>query len=446
MKNAKRLLFSALAALAIVFTANAQGDYRQDPRYGTTPEERQANVLILNYFNDAYAAKNYDAAVQHLRTLLEKAPKATENLYIKGVNIYKQKIAQAQSLEEKNHMVDTLMNLYDLRAANFGDHETRGTAYILANKAHDYAAFKPADRDNIYAMYEAAINAMGSNVDADLMNTYFNALVEDYKQDMVETDMLLNEYDKLNALFESSQDPAVAEGKKVLESLLISSGAANCENLEKLFKPRFAADPNNVELMTKIVALLSRGKCDSPFQLEVAENLYKVQPTPETGLALAAAFEAKGDYQKSLTYWQEAIDRETNPKTKSNYIMRAAGSALGTNNYRQAADFAKEALAIDPENGIAYMILGQSYGASVSSLCSDFARQTAYWLVVDTLVKARNLLSGDAAQVETLNKLISSYSAGFPTNEDCFFRDLNPGSGYTVNCGWISGHTTVRVR
>ncbi|UKI39110.1 MAG: hypothetical protein L6V35_08075 [Alistipes putredinis] len=65
--------------MAAAVSVSAQS-WKEDPRYGNTPEEREENVKILNFFNDAWDAKNYDDANKYLAHLLEKAPKATQNL------------------------------------------------------------------------------------------------------------------------------------------------------------------------------------------------------------------------------------------------------------------------------------------------------------------------------------------------------------------------------
>ena len=68
------------------------------------------------------------------------------------------------------------------------------------------------------------------------------------------------------------------------------------------------------------------------------------------------------------------------------------------------------------------------------------------WLAVDNLSRARQLLPADDPQQAQISSMIANYSANFPKSEETFMRGLNPGDSYTVNCGWISGRTTVRER
>ena len=446
MKNAKKWLLG-LASLAVCAGAYAQ-DYMNDPNYGATPEERQRVALVVNLFRDAYEIKNYDQALQYMYELIEKAPKSTLNIYIRGVNMFKTKYNQAQSREMRNQYADSVMYLYDLRVEHFPAPAppSQGKVELLIAKANDFLVLNPFDRERIRQYFNDAIEATEGK-DAILVNTYFKVLVDDYKSDMVGTDELLNEYERLSGFFADTTDPAMAEGLKTFEALLLSSGAANCDKLEELYKPRYEADPNNVELMNKIVNMLGRTKCTSDFMLLVMENLYKVQPDPQTGVFLASFFEQKQDYEKSLFYWQESINSESDPSIKKEYILGAATSALAANNYRQAVTFARQVLDIDPENGNAYMIIGQAYGAGSANTCSGFDKNAALWLAVDNLQRARGLLSGDAAQTEVLNRMINTLTSGFPTTEECFYMGdgLKTGDSYTVNCGWISGRTTVRT-
>jgi len=296
----------------------------------------------------------------------------------------------------------------------------------------------------VHQYFKEAIDATEGK-DDDLLKRYFATLTNDFKADLVDTDNYISEYERIGELMANA--PNSEEGQTALDELFSQTDAADCEILERINRPKYEASPNDVELMKKIMNMMLRAKCSNDFLLEVAENLYKVEKSPETGIYLATLFESRQDFEKSQYYWEESLNNEPDPGKKADYMMRAAASALSSSNYRQAVSFARSVLNIDPNNGLAYMIIGQSYGLSVGSSCSDsFEKFAAYWIVVDNLQKARSLLSGDQHQVEALTKQINQYSTQFPNSEECFFRSLKNGDSYTVNCGWISGRTTVRER
>jgi tetratricopeptide (TPR) repeat protein len=441
--NAKRLLLSLTVLLAVSRIATAQQQpvipWQENPAYGATLEEREQTARNYSFLREAMDVKNYPYVLELFHTLVAEAPKVSENIYIYAGNVYKSKIALATSMAEKRLNVDSLMYVYDKRLEAF----EKNAAYIRRSKAIDFLTYLPMDHEKVHRYFNEAIDA-SEGKDRDLIERYFVTLTNDFKADLVATDTYIDEYNRLSELMKAFPD--AQEGQAVLDQKFSETDAASCEILEQMNRPKFAENPNDVELMKKIMSMMTRAKCQSDFMLEVAENLYKVEKSPETGVYLAALFENRQDFEKSLYYWEESINNEADPQKKVGYIMRAAASALASNSYRQAATFARQALAIEPNNGTAYLIIAQAYGYSVSSNCSDFSRQAAYWLVVDTFQRARGLLSGDAEQVATVNQQINSYAGQFPTSEECFFHGLKNGDSYTVNCGWISGTTTVRER
>ena len=164
MKNVKFLLSAACA----LFACSALAQDFSDPKYaiwGDTPEERQQNILNSNFLKESFDNKYYDAAAHYLQELLAKCPKASENTFVRGITLYKNKINRAKTLDEKNMFIDSLMLIYDLRNEYFGDHAKRGTAYILDRKAREYLTYKPNDRKGIRETFRAAIEAAGDNAD-----------------------------------------------------------------------------------------------------------------------------------------------------------------------------------------------------------------------------------------------------------------------------------------
>ncbi len=431
----------ALLAVAGLTTLGASAQsYLEDPKWGDNPENRKQNVLEYNYFSEQYNNQNYDQALVYFRNLIKNAPKASQNIYINGANIYKNKIARSTALAEKKLYVDTLMMVYDLRAEHFGDHATRGRGYILQNKAREYLTFNPADRDGVMKYFKEAVDASEGDLDPNFINIYFQELTNDYKNDNIGAEEFMDIYSVLEKYMIASGDEAA---KETFEALFITSGAADCTNLEKMFSSRLAESPDDKETLAKAFGLMANAKCSSDFFFSVGEKYYQLEPSSNTALLLAGGFEEKKDFEKALKYLNEAIASESEPDMKEKLCLRVASSQLGLGNARSAADFAKQAIDINPESGLAYYLLAQAYATGASS-CSDFARSSVYWLVYDTLAKARPLLTDDEDMAKQAETQMATYRGYFPAKEECFFRGLTDGSSYTVSCGWISGTTVVR--
>lgn len=444
MKNVKFLLVAAFSLCAAAAVAQ---DFSspQYAKWGDTPEERERNILNSNFLKESCDNRDYNAAAHYLKELIDNCPSVQESIYQRGANVYKNKIARAKSVAEKNVYIDSLMLMYDLRAKYFGDHPKRGTAYILDQKAREYLTYKPADRAGIREAFRAAIAAGGDNADPETMVAYFSNLCEDYKNtDEVMPEEIIAEYDRLTPYFE--KNPEAAEYKTQFDAAFGLSGAASCENLETLFRGKLEANPGDEALLAQAVSLMARAKCDSDFYLSTAEKYYEVKPSSETALFLAQAFQNKGDYDKAIKYLNESLAVEQDPVERQKLLVRIALVDLVANNITGAAAAARQARDLNPEDGIPYFVLGQCYGISAAA-CQGFAGQAAFWAAYDTMAKAVELLQDDPDYLQTAKTSLAAFRSRFPTSEECFFNELKEGARYTVNCGTAAGiQTTVRAR
>lgn len=447
MKNIKFLLSAAFSLLAAATMAQ---DFSspQFAKWGDTPEERERNILNGNFLKESCDNRDYNAAAHYLKELIDHCPAVQESIYQRGAIVYKNKINRARSLEEKAVYVDSLLLMYDLRAKYFGDHPKRGTAYILDQKAREVLTYKPSDRAAIREAFRAAIEAGGDNTDPETLVAYFSNLCEDYKNtDEVMPDELISEYERLDAIFE--KHPEAAEYRQQVDTFFGLSGAASCENLEKLFKAKLEAAPDDEALLAQAVGLMSRENCDSDFYLAISEKYYAMSPSSNTALMLAQAFQNKGDYAKAIQYLNEALAVEQDNVTRQKLYVRIALVQLVANNLSAAASAAREARSLNPEDGVPYYVLGQCYGLSAAA-DSSFACQAAFWVAYDTMAKAVELLPSNPDSDKYLpsaKAMLTSYRNRFPTSEECFFNELQEGSRYTVTCGTAAGiQTVVRPR
>lgn len=111
----------------------AQQDF-SDPKYavwGDTPQEREQNILNSNFLKESLDNKDYNAAAHYLKESLDNVRRLLQNTFRARITLYKNKIARAKSIAEKNTYTDSLMIVYDLRNEYFGDHPKYGTPYIL---------------------------------------------------------------------------------------------------------------------------------------------------------------------------------------------------------------------------------------------------------------------------------------------------------------------------
>ena len=446
-------IFIGLAFAFVASSVSAQ-DF-SDPQYakwGETPEQRKENILASTFLKEELNNRNYPQATIYLQQLLERCPGASENTYANGIRLYKQKINRARSMAEKNVYVDSLLLLYDIRLEYFGAHPKRGKAYILDRKAREHLTYRESDREGVRSDFEAAIAAqveVNGTADPELVAIYFKNLCDDYTNDVVDAMTIVNAYEE-NSKYFANIDASQAEFKNQFETCFGTSGAASCENLQKIFEPKIAANPNDESLLAHVFSLMSKANCESDFYVTVAEQYYAVNQQSSVAMLLAQIFQNKKDFVRASRYLREALAKETVAEEREKLLARIGILEMTANNYAEAVKAFKESINIDErdDDGLALYFLAQCYVAGSKNCSSELAKHAIYWLAYDLVQKSIPLLEVTDASVATNAKnLAKSYRSVFPTAEECFFAELKEGSNYTINCGLAKGLTTkVRYR
>ena len=448
--------FIGLAFALVVGSASAQ-DF-SDPQYakwGETPEQRKENLLASTFLKEELANRNFNQAAKCLQQLLERCPAASENTYANGIKLYKQKINRARTLAEKNGYVDSLLLLYDIRLEYFGAHPKRGKAYILDRKAREHLTYKESDREGIRNSFEVAIAAqveVNGAADPELVAIYFKNLCDDYSNDIVDAMTIVNEYEANSKHFENI-DESKAEFKNQFETCFGVSGAASCENLQKIFEPKIAADSANEALLAHVFQLMAKANCESDFFISVAEMYYGVSQQSSIAMLLAQIFQGKKEFTKANQYLREALAKESVADEREKLLVRIGMLEMAANNFVEAIKAFNESISVDEtdDDGLALYFLAQCYVSGVKDCSTELAKHSVYWVAYDFVQKAIPLLEAADAAMAThaanAKKLAESYRAVFPTAEECFFAELKEGANYTVNCGLAKGLTTkVRYR
>ena len=430
-------LFIGLAFALVAGSASAQ-DF-SDPQYakwGETPEQRKENILASTFLKEELANRNFNQAAKYLQQLLQNCPAASENTYANGIKLYKQKINRARSLAEKNGYVDSLLLLY----------------YILDRKAREHLTYRESDREGIRKDFEIAIAAQveaNGTADAELVAIYFKNLCDDYKNDIVDAMTIVNAYEE-NSKYFNNADESQAEFKNQFETSFGTSGAASCENLQKIFEPKIAAAPSDEKLLAHAFQLMSKTGCESDFYLSVGEMYYGVNPQSSVAMLLAQIFQNKKEFGKANKYLREALAKETVAEEREKLLARIGILEMTANNYAEAVKAFNESIAVDEtdDDGLALYFLAQCYVAGSKDCGSELAKHSVYWVAYDLVQKAIPMMEvAGISQVEAAKNLANSYRSVFPTAEECFFAELKEGVAYTITCGLAKGlKTTVRYR
>lgn len=388
------------------------------------------------------------------RNVYLNCPTFKQNTYLDGVNIMKYafiRTTKDQALKDK--YIDTLVMIYDKRAEYFPTN-SKGSQVgnIMGRKGLDLLTVAPHRYEEAYNALKQAIDLDGNNSSYAFIDSYFNTVITMVKNGKLEESVILDEYGRLMEILDFNIKNLTESGnEKVLNNFNSAKSNldvavqpyANCEDLVRIYQPKFNANPNDVELLTKIAEILEKRGCDNTdLYLSVAVNLHKFNPSPESAYLIGKRYISDKDYDKAILYLGEATKCENKEWAYQSYIYLAQIMNM-YKNYEKGREYARKAYALDNSKGEPFIIIGQLYAAGAKDCGSgDFYSKTAFWAAVDQFQKAKQI---DSSLKEKADELINSYSHYFPTVETIFFNGFEEGQDFTLDNCWIKETTKVRA-
>jgi len=223
---------------------------------------------------------------------------------------------------------------------------------------------------------------------------------------------------------------------------LVFEPHATCEDLIPIFTKKFEETPDDVELLNKITDMLDKKDCtDSDLFFQASVKLNQLQPTPHSSFMIAKMLMKKDKYDEAVSYLEGALEIDDADAQADAFILLAT-IYRQKHNFPKARSYALSTLDLRPDDGNAYLIIGDMYAASASECGdNDLTKKTAYWAAIDKYKKAKSV---DPGVGDIADKRIEIYSKQFPNSETIFFYDLSEGESYKVEC-WINETTTVRA-
>ena len=439
----KTLLFVLAAALMVMSGNDAFAQKRN--RFGSGPDSSNCKIY-LSYYDQYFKQKNYDEAIPNWRKAYKYCPPtASKGMIVNGTTLMRRLIAKTTDKAHRDALVDTLMALHDIRA----EHYPNDITIALNNKGTDVINYKKNDSKALYDNLGDIIGKLDNKTKSSILMFHLQSAINLYQEGKIGAEDVINVYQKNIALLDNAavKTDNDAKVKSDMEGLFISSKVASCENLIALFTPRFEADPNNLELSTNIVRMMSNtDDCtNNELFLKAATSMHKLQPSAESAYFLYRLNASKGNDEEAMKYLEEAIANPSiDPSSVADYNYQLAAFAFKNNQYGKALSAAQIAADKDPANfaGKAYMIIANIW-ASTNCGGDEIQRRAKYWVACDYMNKAK---AADASLADDCNRAIGQYSVYFPKTEDAFMYDLSNGQAYTVSCGGLRATTTVRTQ
>ena len=467
-----------LALLVLVATStNAQNGVTNEFRFGQGEDSLRCleaiSISNINVKNKAYAT-----AYPEWKFVFTNFPVARVDTYTNGIKILTELIKVESDPQKKEDYIKELMSVYDqqIKYISYLQEITKSPlseGQILGRKAMAYIQhYKNANVDTVYNMLSRSVELEKGQSDYTVTerlikysalkykgdNTHGEQLIEDYLNASVYIVEVLDKYhDKIKEYEAKFAETGLARdsmyavnfGKMIdasrisksnIDAYFINSGAASCEDLNKIYMPTLDTNKDNIEYLNKVISVMSMLKCtNEDAYLTASEYALAIEPTSKAAMGCGYRYFKRGEIEKAMELFDQAIELETSVTAKAELCYKVGAVNFSLNKFSKARSYALQALSLNSKYGMPYILIAQCYAAAPNWGDDATLNACTYYLCVDKLERAKAV---DPSVKREADKYIATYKKYYPKTEEIFMRGLS-GKSITIG-GWINETTTIR--
>lgn len=396
----------------------------------------------LSAYRTFFTLDLYDYAMIKWIQAFDECPASSERMYIDGVTMYRSFIQNTPEGPARETRIDSLMLIYDRRMENFG-----GEGNILGRKGRDLLTYRGKDIDQVekaYQMLKRSVELERSKAQESVMLLFISAGITLSQEGKMEVSQLFDDYFQLSGMLDEAdgRSSRIKRSRQKVNDLMLSKNMLTCEALDSYFQDKVKDSEDDVSFQRSITRTYRLAVCElSEIFIQAEENLYKLEPGPESAYELGMAFVLRKEYNKALSYLEEAIQGSTlNAGTLSEWNYDLAKVLMELTDYCGAIAYAREAITLNKDLGKAYLLLGNAFINARGNLGDAFQQASAYWAAADMYSRAA---STDPSLATEVQDKLTEIKSLYPSKEDVFFRDLKVGDSIQVG-GCINETTSVK--
>ncbi len=423
----------------------------------------------LSIFAESAKIKNYQAAYEPWKTVLDNCPKLSLATYQYGEIILKDFIKKSESEEDKSKYLNDLLSLYDQWSENFPERKgVRQIGKIFSSKGQAMLDNGIKNKELIYDTFDYAFqNDPKSFTNPKSLAYYFQTAYDLYKDgSKINLETLFEKYEELTEKFEllktnisknidiilnkeesgtpltsrevrnkkiyDTNSNAVSAYLQLIDQLIAKE--ATCDILIPLYSKNFEENKDNPLWIRRAAGRLDGKDCsDDPLFVTLVEQLHSLEPSADSAYYLGILNDKQGNSEGALKYYQESVSLQTDNYKKANILYKIAVKFKNAGRLVSARNYAEEALSYQPSLGRAYLLIANMYADSANG-CGDtqFNKRAVFWLAAQTAVKAGRV---DASLKKISDRTAAAFNGRAPTKTD-IFTEGNQGTNITFSC-WI---------
>ncbi len=442
MKNKVRNVYF-VSALILLFVAPGISQENNPRISGTNGESVDCGVYLSGY-REFLKINLFEYAQEPWLKAFENCPESSEKMYVDGVTIYRNFLETADDGPAREGLIDTLMLIYDRRIEYFG-----GEGNVLGRKGRDLLKYRSADMDQVqkaYEMLERSIELQGRKSQESVMLFFISAGIMLHNNQKIDDSQVLDDYLLVSGVIDQLEQKSSRWKKagKTIDEMVLKEDILSCETLNAYYEPQYELNKNDKTYLETVIRLYSVSACNrSDIYLAASENLYEIEPGPESAHDLGILYIKRNDNEKAASYLKEAVKGENiDTDTRAQWYYELALVSLANKDYCESIDYAREASSLKSDFGAAYLLLGDAFIESRNNLGDDFQQRTAFWAAADMYSKAADV---DSSVAEQARQKLMANAGQYPSSEEVFFRDIKDGDPFQVG-GCIDENTTVLSR
>lgn len=429
----------------------------------------------LSIFAESAKIKNYEAAYEPWKIVLDNCPTLNVATYQYGELILKDFIKKSSNDEEKKRYLDELLKMYDQWVENFPIRKgINQIGKIYSSKGQAMLDNGISDKSLIYDTFDYAFNndpnsftnpkslayyfqtaydlfKTGSKIDLETLFEKYEELTEKFqllKTDISKNiDIILNKEElgtpltsreERNKRIYDTNSRAVSAYLQLIDQLIAKE--ATCDILIPLYSKSFEENKNNSLWIRRAAGRLDGKDCsDDPLFVTLVEQLHSLEPSADSAYYLGILNDKQGNSEDALNYYQESVSLQTDNYKKANILYKIAVKFKNAGRRLSARNYAEQALSFQPSLGQAYLLIANMYADSANG-CGDtqFNKRAVFWLAAQTAIKAGRV---DSSLKKISDRTAAAFNGRAPSKTD-IFTEGNQGTSIRFSC-WIGKSVKV---
>ena len=424
----------------------------------------------LSIYAEHAKVKNYDAAYEPWKKVLEACPDINKANYSYGEKILKHKIKNSSGADKDGYIQD-LMTLYDDSGKYFPD------KFPMADREIDKGLLmydnKMASNGQLYDMLGKAFTEDKKNFkNPKALYLYFSSLVDLHNEGKKDLQEVFDVYDDVTEKVEAEnkkltgvlgkilakEDAGTAltsKEKRQKRAATVNSesygkiagsidsklGAlADCGNLIPLYEKSFESKKGDVTWVKRAVGRMFSKECtDDPLFSKMVEVQAELDPSADVYVYLGTLKSKSGDSKGAIADFNKAVELEADSYRKSNILYKIA-TIVRKNSKSQARNYAQKAINANSANGKAYLLIANLYAGSANACgTTPFEKRAVYWKAAEMARKAGRV---DPSLKSRANKTAASYDQRAP-DKTMIFNAGMAGKTVSFSSCWVGGSVKV---